>query len=172
MGRNGDRTEKTLDDGLTEFATRHRTRFEELHALEKKWEIVVAEIWKVSVSCLGQGTTLDMLMQRPLSALPTHDEQGVLKLGDSEPKPSHKKVKFHTIEPDPQPDLPKFLSAEMVQTEILRPTKFSEQTTRNLESKINSLGTRQIREFVSIEKESKHSWAKKLRGVLHLLQDE
>ena len=172
MGHDGDGIEKTLDDGLTDFSTRHRTRFEELHVLEKRWEITVAEIWKVGVGCLGQSTTLDLLMQRSPSVLPAYNEQSDLTPRDSEPKPAHKKVKFQQLNSDPHPELPKFLSAETLYTEFPRPTPISKDNTKKLESKVDCLGTQQMKELTVIEEESRHSWAKKLRGVLHLLRDD
>ena len=169
MGSNEDGSEQTLEERLAAFAIEYKARFEEINDLEKQWEAVVREIWEVGVTCLGADVMLPLLAKSsPTSPSPAYKIGTKSTLDNAESVPVRKKVKFQ----EPEPELPGFLSASMHNIKTSHPEPVSAKDLKKLYDKIDALGTRQLEELVKIEKESKQSWAKKLREVLDVLKDE
>lgn len=161
--------EKTLDDGLEEFAIKHKVLFEEICQLEKKWETVVGEICKVGLNYLGEDV-MNALLVTPLGAPsppPAETERDNLILYELDPRSTHKKVKFQ----DPEQERPRFFNTSSMYKDIPKPVQVSKQDVETLEDSIAILGDPQLKELVKMEEKSSAMWAKKMKGIMDLLDD-
>ncbi|KAJ4357784.1 uncharacterized protein N0V89_002360 [Didymosphaeria variabile] len=164
------RTKQTVEDGLADFRVRHKNRMGEIRDLEKKWETVVGEVWKVGISCLGEDAMSALLLTQSTSPSPppAQVERHSLMLADIDSKPVRKKVKFE----EPAAKLPRFLSAASRYLVIPVSEQVSKTDVKTLKEKVNEFGTEDIDALAKVKKDGDKWWEKKQAQMIVALQKE
>ncbi|KAL1612364.1 hypothetical protein SLS60_000590 [Paraconiothyrium brasiliense] len=164
------RTKQTIEDGLADFQVRHKNRMGEIRDLEKKWELVVGEIWKVGISCLGEDAMSAVLLTQSVSPPPSpiQAERHTLMLANLDLNPVRKKVKFE----EPAAKLPRFLSAASRYPVIPIPEQVSKKDIKAFKEKINDFSTEHIDALTKVKKDGDQWWEKKQAQMIVALQNE
>jgi len=161
---------------IGEMVLRFQTRYEEdmqlIQKLEKQWERVVGEIWKLGVDSLGEGAMSSLLLKDEVREYPpaktARDDEAALF--DIEPRPAKQKRVIRRPKPS---ELPKFLFAPSAYHEVLPvPKQLSQEEVKELERMVDAMGGPQLEELLKIDREQLQWWYKKTRQVAMAFGDD
>ena len=169
------RIDQTLETRMQNYATQIAKQAEKVAQLQKEWESVVGEIWKLGVGRLGEETMEGLLFtkQRRFSTVrhsssPTEAESTLFvpEHGTSpQRQASKKRVTFLEETPDvaPTSSFPAFLyQPSRYQKETLAVvSRLEEEKITRLERSVKELGKKEIEDFRRIQKEQKEFWRRK-----------
>lgn len=169
-----------LHEMLEEFETRHKEDMEEIKELQRHWERVVGEIYKLGVECLDERTMSSIFFTQPPSS-PVHDDAGTELLslfvpehGDSPipvPKAPKKRVAFKTA----GSSLPSFVSEPSVflkKHPLPKAARVSDEEAKELEKRVNQLGIAQLEELENMERDQKNWEKKKMEQITSALNSD
>lgn len=190
-----ERFQSTLETRMIHYEEHIAKRTKEIVQLQKGWEAVVGEIWKLGVSCLGEDTMEKLLftdqggalgpLSSPSKATEAESTLFVPEQGSStpprKPKSSKKRVTFE--DPDAGDKYgaaslsqfpPDFLyqSSRYDNQPLPIVPSLADEDIRDLEMKVKQLGIVQIEEFRKIEKDYQEYWRKKTAQLANVLKDE
>ncbi|KAH9876150.1 hypothetical protein J1614_004029 [Plenodomus biglobosus] len=181
------RLEATLATRMQDYEDHLARRTEELTRLQKQWEVIVGEIWKLGVSCLDQDTMQHLLLTKDSAQLagdfpsdttkaestlfvPEHDSSSPVR-GE---KPGKKRVTFET--PDFHEEATNNL-AFLVQPSRYKDTlplapPLPEQEVQTLTKEVKELGKKDMEELHKIGKEKQQFWKKKTNQIMQSLVEK
>ncbi|KAJ4365215.1 hypothetical protein N0V83_008833 [Neocucurbitaria cava] len=190
--------QSTLETRMIHYEEHIAKRTKEIVQLQKDWEAVVGEIWKLGVSCLGEDTmekllftyqdSVDPPLSSPSRATEAESTLFVPEQGGSTPprkpkssKSSKKRVTFEDSDAGDKygaTSLSKFPPEFLYQASryddqplpIVAP--LADEDIRDLEMKVKQLGIVHIEEFRKIEKDYQEYWRKKTAQLANVLKDE
>ncbi|KAF1849896.1 uncharacterized protein K460DRAFT_350031 [Cucurbitaria berberidis CBS 394.84] len=188
-----ERFQSTLETRMVHYEEHIVERTNEVAQLQREWEMVVGEIWKLGVSCLGQGIMESLLFTDQgalgLSSSPSKatepestlfvPEQGTSSL----PRKTRTSKKHVTFETPGGRDEHKAASISMFPACLYQPSRYhnqplpvvppvAEREIKNVEMKVAQLGKAQIDELRKIEKDHQEYWKKKTTQVATALQND
>ena len=189
-----ERFQATLATRMAHYEDYLAERKSEIVGLQKEWETVMGEIWKVGVSCLGEETMKDLLLPAHASqespsyvskATGTDPSLFVPERGSSPSPPqkliaTSKRVSFDALDAGDNADItpalsfPSFLRGPSRYQNQGPPTvpPVPEREIKRFETTIETLGQKQADEFRSIEKDHRDFWKKKNARLTHALRDD
>jgi hypothetical protein len=163
------RIDQTLETRMQNYAKRITEQAEKVARLQKEWESVVGEIWRLGVGRLGEETMEGLLFtkKRQFGGVPEAESTlFVSEDGTSPPRRgSKKRVTFleETSDVASTSTFPAFLYQPSRYRKDTLPVVRSlpESKVMQLERSVKELGKREIEEFKRIEREQKEFWRRK-----------
>jgi hypothetical protein len=194
------RFEQTLEKRMMNYDERIAEQAEQCAKLQKEWEAVVAEIWKLGVSCLGEEAMETLLFTKehrldgstllpPSSPLKATDAESTLFVPEHGTSPlrsrtrvTKKRVTFLENAPelrDKYNALPTFkFPAFLYQPSGYRKDTFpvvaglSDREIKELKKNVKELGRKEIEDFRRIERDQKEYWRRKTAQLAVALKDD
>ncbi|EOA92345.1 uncharacterized protein SETTUDRAFT_85304 [Exserohilum turcica Et28A] len=196
------RFEQTLEIRMQHYEELIAAQTAKLAKLQKEWEVVVGEIWKLGVECLGENAVERLLFTEQrhngpillLSSSPskTTDAGSTLfvpEYGTSPPKTkmrhTKKRVTFVEEKQDASDARDKYGASAITSfpSFLYQPSRYSndalraaggvsEQQMHKLNQTIEGLGQKEMKDFRSIEKEHRAFWKKKTAQLASALREE
>ena len=150
---------ETMDDRFTDYR-RHIAREEQvLKDLQKQWEFVVAEIWKLGLEILGKDIMSATLESPVTSSSSTLSEPNINKgrnLASVGEKPRRKKKSVSFADP-----MPTFLTGPSRSPHPVAATpEFPEEKAKALGMSISRLGVEELAGLKKVDKEFNTWWGK------------
>lgn len=187
-----ERFQKTLDIRMVHYKEYLSKQVHEITQLQKEWEVVVGEIWKLGVHCLGKAVMEDLLFTNRGAigaCLPSRDTDTestlfVPEVGTSPPphkiRTSNKCVTFEASdvhETDyitPISEFPEFIYQPLRYCNKPFPSvpAVEEAEISEIEIQINELGQLQLEELRKIERDYQAYWKKKTAQLATALKDD
>jgi hypothetical protein len=186
----------TLELRMADYGKQLAARASVIEQLQKEWETVVGEIWKLGVKCLGKSVMDNLLLvdstaaasELPSSSPLNEDAESTLFIPEQGASPARrrkaatnkKRVTFDAPNASDEgrstsvTSLPKFLiqPSRFPQDTVPAIPSLPEQDVKELVVKIQDLGNEQIEELQNIAKEHDEYWKrKKARLALALRSD-
>jgi len=172
-----------------------------LAKLQKEWEVVLGEIWKLGAACLGKEAMEDMLFTKqpsdgsvlPVSSSPSKvtDAESTLFVSEHESSPAQdksrtnrKRVTFLEEEIStnvrdknaviPTTMFPKFIyqPSRYRKDTLPLPTRLPDDDIENLDKKVKELGRQELSDMREIEKEHQAYWKKKTAQLAVALKSD
>lgn len=183
----GERTsiENTLHTRMQDFEEHLEEEKAEIEKLRKSWDIIVGEIWKVGVQCLGTETMEVLLftssnrtMREAETSLARAESTLFVPEHDDSPAPRKKKrVTFE--EPHNEDELPTTKDTSL--DFLYQPTRlrlkpgdsapvFPEHDVKTLELRVKELGKKDIAEYRKVETDYHAHWQKKKVQLLDVFR--
>lgn len=180
--------ESTLAIRMEDYEDHIARRTEEVARLQNQWEMIVGEIWKLGVTCLGQDTMERLLItqdgKKMTSGFPPDPEKAdstlfVPEHGGSTPPRGHgrstKRVTFQVSEtPSRTSESWEFLhQPSRYPKESLPSTPpLPKQEVRRLTKNIKELGGVQVEDLHKIGREKQQFWKRKTMLIMQSLAEE
>ncbi|CAO2658711.1 Nn.00g064340.m01.CDS01 [Neocucurbitaria sp. VM-36] len=188
-----ERFQATLETRMIHYEEHLTKRAHEVVQLQKEWETVVGEIWKLGVSCLGEGVMEKLLftdqgalgpLSSPSKATDAESTLFVPEQGSSTPPRKAKAPKKHvTFEASRVHDEYGAASLSEFPQFLYQPSRYEKQPlptvplladaeVKTMEREVKQLGIAQIEELRKIEKDYQEYWRKKTAQLAVVLKDE
>ncbi|KAF1839116.1 hypothetical protein BDW02DRAFT_539871 [Decorospora gaudefroyi] len=181
------RFEQTLEMRMQHYDERLEEQTAKLMELQKEWEGIVGEIWKVGVRCLGEGAMEDLMStkQRDEALVPSSPSKAtnaestlfVPEQGTS-PSPPRRKSKKRVSFVDNTSStstFPNFLyQPSRYRSDDALPVVSAIPATRikELENTVTELGKREIEHFRNIERDHRAYWKRKTAQLAVALKED
>ncbi|KAH6875916.1 hypothetical protein BKA58DRAFT_400064 [Alternaria rosae] len=195
------RLDQTLETRMLHYDELITKETVKLAKLQKEWEVVLGEIWKLGAACLGEEAMEEMLFtKRPSdeSALPVPsspskvtDAESTLFIPEHESSPARDKSRTNrkrvTFLEEEAPTyvrdknattsttmFPKFIyqPSRYRKDTLPLPSRLSDDDIKNLEKKVEELGRQEMGELREIEKEHQAYWKKKTAQLAVALKSD
>ncbi|KAI4954270.1 hypothetical protein J4E91_001980 [Alternaria rosae] len=195
------RLDQTLETRMLHYEELITKETVKLAKLQKEWEVVLGEIWKLGAACLGEEAMEEMLFtKRPSdeSALPVPsspskvtDAESTFFIPEHESSPARDKSRTNRkrvtfLEEGAQTyvrDKNATTSTTMFPKFIYQPSRYRKDTLplpsrlpnddiKNLEKKVEELGRQEMGELREIEKEHQAYWKKKTAQLAVALKSD
>ncbi|KAF2848961.1 hypothetical protein T440DRAFT_453367 [Plenodomus tracheiphilus IPT5] len=188
--RQGERVrfEATLETRMQDYEDHIARRAEEVARLQKQWEMVVGEIWKLGVACLGQDTMEQLLLTKSdthmadvfmSDAMKAESTLFIPEHGSSSPvcgeSRGKKHVTFETpgVHDEATDDLAFLYQPSRYRKDSLPlAPPLPEQDVRALAREIKELGGPHMEEMHKIGKEKQQFWKRKTKQIMQSLVEE
>lgn len=182
----------TLEMRMSDYEDHIVEQKSEIIRLQREWETVVGEIWKVGVRCLGETAMQDLLLetgaQNPLSSPSAHaDAESTIFIPEHGASPPQRKVygakKRVTFEPTNSRSKHEGIAAADLPSFLYRPSRYREESIpiappfpkdeiQELKDMVETLGEEQIKELRKVNKEYDAYWQKKRKDLAKVLEND
>ncbi|KAI4688851.1 uncharacterized protein J4E84_004781 [Alternaria hordeiaustralica] len=195
------RLDQTLETRMIHYDELITKETAKLAKLQKEWEVVLGEIWKLGAACLGKEAMEDMLFTKqpsdgsvlPVSSSPSKvtDAESTLFVSEHESSPAQdksrtnrKRVTFLEEEIStnvrdknaviPTTMFPKFIyqPSRYRKDTLPLPTRLPDDDIENLDKKVKELGRQELSDMREIEKEHQAYWKKKTAQLAVALKSD
>ncbi|KAI4700048.1 hypothetical protein J4E81_004084 [Alternaria sp. BMP 2799] len=196
------RLDQTLETRMLHYGELITKETAKLAKLQKEWEVVLGEIWKLGATCLGEEAMEHMLFtKQPLdeSALPASsspskptDAESTLFVHEHESSPVRNKSRTNRkhvtfleegVSADahnnknavtPTNMFPKFIyqPSRYRKDTLPLPTRLPHDDIKNLEMEVKELGRQELSDMREIEKEHQAYWKKKTAQLAIALKSD
>ncbi|KAF1940895.1 hypothetical protein EJ02DRAFT_220239 [Clathrospora elynae] len=173
-----------LEARMTDYDEHLAKKTQEIAKLQKAWEVTVGEIWKLGVSCLGEGVMEDLLFTKQpydnTSLSKTTDAESTLFVSEQVTSPSLRKARMSNKHVSFEDDatstskFPEFLfQASRYHKDTLPAVPaMPEREIEELEKEVMGLGKKEIEEFRKIEKDHQAYWKRKTNQLAVALRSD
>ncbi len=171
--RSFDATLETRMDNYEDYVAKKKS---EIAQLQKDWEVIVGEIWKLGVSCLGEDVMKDLLFS-PQDTSEEADltlfvpEEGTSPAASYKPPASKKHVTFEADE-EADASLNFLYQPSLYRNTVGIAPAIADNEIDELEAGISGLGQKQLEEFKKIEKDHQTFWRKKNAQLTKALKND
>lgn len=180
----------TLEKRMLDFEEHLEQQKAKIEKKRREWELIVGEIWKLGVQCLGEEAMDAMLFtdkpNRELSSSPSKATlaESTLFIPEHDASPaldktrSKKRVKF--VSPDVTDELPTATSASLeflhgpshwLVGPVSGMPNLLEQDIKQVDSRIKELGQKELEEYRKAERDYQAHWQKKTAQLLRVFED-
>ncbi|KAI4937135.1 uncharacterized protein J4E92_001862 [Alternaria infectoria] len=196
------RLDQTLETRMLHYDDLIAKETAKLAKLQKEWEVVLGEIWKLGATCLGEEAMENMLFTKqpsdesalPASSSPSKvtDAESTLFVPEHERSPARdksrnngKRVTFleEGVSADahnnknavtPTTMFPKFIyqPSRYRKDALPLPTRLPDDDIKNLEMEVKELGRQELSDMREIEKEHQAYWKKKTAQLAIALKSD
>ncbi|KAI4612685.1 uncharacterized protein J4E87_010237 [Alternaria ethzedia] len=195
------RLDQTLETRMIHYDELITKETAKLAKLQKEWEVVLGEIWKLGAACLGKEAMEDMLFTKqpsdgsvlPVSSSPSKvtEAESTLFVSEHESSPAQdksrtnrKRVTFLEEEIStnvrdknaviPTTMFPKFIyqPSRYRKDTLPLPTRLPDDDIENLDKKVKELGRQELSDMREIEKEHQAYWKKKTAQLAVALKSD
>lgn len=169
----------TLETRMLDYEEYISRQKAEIEKLERDWEAIVGEIWKLGVHVLGENEMEQLLFcnTHEVSSSPAESTLFVPERGDSAKRSvgGGKRVTFEAEDCDEEhfQHLGFLYQPSRIRKEPVPVVEgMSEQAIENFEKEIEELGKAQMQDLEKVEKEYAEYWKKKTAQVALALGDD
>lgn len=182
------RIEATLATRMQDYKYHLAQRTEEVARLQKQWEMIVGEIWKLGVTCLGQDAMASLLLSKaseqsvgefPSDTTKAESTLFVPEHGSPSPVQDGSRGKKHVTFETPHireglTDDLAFLSqlSRYKNDTLLAAPPLPEQDVQNMKKEIKRLGKKEMEKLQDIGKEKQQFWKRKANQIMKSLVEE
>ncbi|KAI4628625.1 hypothetical protein J4E83_003178 [Alternaria metachromatica] len=196
------RLDQTLETRMIHYDELITKETAKLAKLQKEWEVVLGEIWKLGAACLGEEAMEHMLFTKQpsdesalsASSSPSKvtDGESTLFIPEHESSPvrnkSHTKRKHVTFLEEggsadahnnknavtPTTMFPKFIyqPSRYREDTLPLPTRLPDDDIKNLEKEVKELGRQELSDMREVEKEHQAYWKKKTAQLAIALKSD
>ncbi|KAF2467038.1 uncharacterized protein BDR25DRAFT_376655 [Lindgomyces ingoldianus] len=167
-------TKYSLRERMTDFMNTLRQQEAEIIQLQAEWEAILGEIWKLGAQVLGENLMRELLIprtspepQKERFSVPAGGDEEMQVVGESS-KVVRPKKKVSFKEP-----IPKFLTkTSMYPHSVLPLPNIPKEGMKELEEKVDDLGSTNIAELKKLEKDQQEFWTRKHRQIATALGQE
>jgi hypothetical protein len=168
----------SIDQRFKHFDEQIHRQTDEIKKLQSQWEVIVSEIFKLGVACLGEHAMTAMLL--PKQAPPIQDQPSSPSEPESESvlfvrEKNKGKKKQVTFEPPANAvALPSFLYQPSNSRKRTAPESphLSTKNVETLQAEVSQLGNSHVDEFREVEREYAAWWKKKTKQIASALGDD
>ncbi|KAJ4349012.1 hypothetical protein N0V95_004949 [Ascochyta clinopodiicola] len=175
-----ERVQVTLLDRLGSFEKHIEEETQRMEGLQRQWEDVVAEMFQLGVTCLGERcmTTLlstaevDANMSSPASK--AESTLFVAEYGSSVQKGRRKRKRVSFVGLDGKSSFPDFLihATEVSKQSITAALEMSHEEVQRLEADLAGLGKQQVADLQRLEKKDQKWWMRKQTQLAHTFMQD
>ncbi|KAF1960359.1 hypothetical protein CC80DRAFT_292518 [Byssothecium circinans] len=167
------KTPVPLQQKLSAFTDSYKQKYKELQAMHKRWEIIMGELWKTGVTCLGEETMASLFIVTPeAEALPPTKEDSLFIPEHSPDLNGNETGKKRVAFQESTPELPSLLLRPSVLEPVTQAPVLSEEMVREIQSEVINLGNEQVDELMRVAEDQKKLWKKKIGNVMRALKDD
>ena len=174
-----ERVQTTLHDRFQSFEEHIQAETEQIKALQRQWEGVVAEIFQLAVACLGENDVAALLstagadVNAPSPAYKTQSALFAPEHGSSARKGKGKSKRVSLASPDMMNLFPEFLShVSGHQKSISAAPDLPLGEVQQLEKELSALGRQHVANLQRQEKDYKAWWERKQKQLAHTFMQD